>query len=112
MNIGNIGVEKWVIYVNKIIIKHFIKFLKANNALDSYLVNLNKKENACKYCNLFKRDAPSNIILYFGASKLISYAFDWSKTMEGRDYWNNLDNMWYHIWDNIWKRLVFYEKQI
>lgn len=101
----SIETKKWVFYVNKVIIKHFIKFLKTNNALDSYLVNLNKKENACKYRTLFKCDAPSNIVLYFDASKLISYAFDWSKTMEGRDYWAELSSEWVSLHSEILKRL-------
>jgi hypothetical protein len=102
----NIGVEKWVFYVNKVIIKHFIKFLETNNALDSYLANLNKKENTFKESNLFKCDAPSNIVLYFGAPKLIAYAFDWSKTMEGCVYWAELSMEWSRLHSEILKNFL------
>lgn len=56
------------------------QFLIDNNCLESYLYNLNH----------FKFPHIPTISFY----KLILYAFDWSTTKEGMDFWNELNNKW------------------
>jgi hypothetical protein len=59
----------------------FIKFLKKNNAYDKFRINYLNSEYL--YCN--------DIILY----NYLYESFSWSKTKEGFNYWNNLNNKWH-----------------
>lgn len=56
-------------------------FLKDHNALEKYQANFD----------------PNYGDLYFSTSKnqtFIIWAFDWEKSPEGWDYWNDLDDLW------------------
>lgn len=102
--------------INIIIIKTFIKFLRDNNALEPYIHNLLKDDNEMcllrSHSALFSDYSLVDKNFLIKSLYLFKCAFDWEETEEGFDYWNNLDNMWSHIWHNIWKRLRVYEKQI
>ena len=91
---------------NKIIIKQFIKFLKKNNALYSYIYYLRReekrhiKDNDITYLLLFSKFTPSNDNLFkvingkYLACLLIKHAFIWAFTKDGYNYWNDLSNEW------------------
>lgn len=69
--------------------KKLFKFLKDNNCLVEFLINLsayNKKEG----CNLtiHRLTTISNPIF------IISYAFFWHNTTEGHDYWLDISRKW------------------
>ena len=102
--------------INIIIIKTFIKFLKDNNALEPYVHNLLNDDNEMhllrSHSALFSECSLLDETFPIKSLYLFEYAFDWNETEEGYDYWCDLDNMWYHIWHNIWKKLIDYEKQI
>lgn len=76
------------------IIQQFIIFLYENNALKPYKDNLLKSMgNKLKIINPFyaRHDYYTNI----------SAAFTWSITPQGHTFWEQLDNKWHHILNNI-----------
>ena len=63
----------------------FIKFLEDNNAWENFERAFTESERDVKdykeTCKVLKNSE-------------ISYAFTWSKTAEGRDYWEELQKKW------------------
>lgn len=100
---------------NKVIIKQFIKFLKKNNALYSYIFYLRReekrhiKDNDIIYLLLFSEFTPYNDNLFkiingkYLACRLIKRAFIWSFTKDGYNYWNDLSNEWEVMVDKLFK---------
>lgn len=69
--------------------KLFIDFLKDNNALTAFNVNLSMaKDHKPFYTHLVKCQPPSTWVLF---------AFVWVSTSEGFEYWSDLDDKWAEI---------------
>ena len=103
-------------YNSYLIIKEFIKFLSKNNVLKSYLTNislqsyyrlefseranifstLSIRNGAFFYMNEFQRNR-------YKGGELINYAFNWSRTDEGHDFWSNINRKWRTTFRNIVK---------
>lgn len=60
--------------------KKFYAFLKDNNCLFEYLLNLSANHRTIKQIH--------------HCSSYISGAFPWNKTTEGLDFWSLLENKW------------------
>lgn len=63
----------------------FIKFLKDNNAWGNFERNFIKQERDVER---YKKDCKTLKNSY------LSYAFIWSKTREGPEYWSELNRKW------------------
>ena len=65
--------------------KKFIKFLEANNAWENFERAF---ENYGRNAKDYKKDCKTLKNSY------LSYAFIWSKTREGHEYWSELNEKW------------------
>lgn len=65
--------------------KRFIKFLEDNNAWRNFERNFIKQERDVEE---YKRGCKTL------KNSHLSYAFTWSKTREGHEYWSELDKKW------------------
>lgn len=77
----------------------FLQFLKENNALHKFRKNV-KKQKYCSfvtlenYINPFTIEPIKKLFTLEGYNNLVNFAFIWSETKEGHDYWSNLDRKW------------------
>ena len=84
---------------NKFFLKEFFKFLKNNTLLEAYLKNVD-----CEKAYQFRRRYECQIsatdfiidILKKNPHNLIVYAFDWTSTDEGYDFWESVSIRWCH----------------
>lgn len=65
----------------------FINFLNKHNALEKYIVNINSYGFRYKSINKICEFGNSNINQFINQ-------FDWSRTIEGHKYWENLHDKW------------------
>jgi len=65
----------------------FVKFLRDNNAVIPFCINL----------AMYRNVSLSKYMIDFHKSpiRFISYAFDWTKTTEKYTYWSSLNIKWY-----------------
>lgn len=75
----------------------FIKFLEDNNAWENFERNFIEQERDVKE---YKRDCE---IL---KNSHLSYAFTWSKTREGHEYWSEIDQKWKEENKSLKERLL------
>lgn len=75
----------------------FIKFLEDNNAWENFERNFIEQERDVKE---YKRDCE---IL---ENSHLSYAFTWSKTREGHEYWSEIDQKWKEENKSLKERLL------
>ena len=104
-------------YNSYLVIKEFIKFLSKNNALEPYLTNINLQKpyrldswrkdifsmlsicnGAFFYMNEFRRNK-------YGGEELINYAFNWSRTDEGHEFWSDINRKWRTTFRNVIKKI-------
>ena len=79
-------------------IKRFIRFLKDNNAYTSYLDNC-RDRCRLRRGRIYNFYNGSIIAFFIDSSRynkgeLIDYAFDWSLTPQGHEFWGKLDIKW------------------
>ena len=80
----------------------FIDFLKENNALKRFKTNILTKDlyettpPQSVYINPLKDEEIKNCFSNGFLTELINYAFLWSSTAEGENYWRKLHTMWTH----------------
>jgi hypothetical protein len=94
MNAKYISIKEQNIFV----LKHFVNFLKENNALESYLFNIKKESNRYRLSRVFKvlfaKNAIEKIEFLTNAPYLIGNAFCWVESRKGIYYWENLSMKW------------------
>lgn len=94
MNTKHIRIKEQNIFV----LKHFVSFLKKNNALESYLFNIKKESNRFRfsmvYKDIFAKNAIEKIEFLSNAPYLIGSAFSWVDLKKDNDYWENLSAKW------------------
>ena len=87
----------------KAMLLKFVRFLKRNGAYQKYVQNLQKHNSL-----IFRAQSRQKInaidyildsIVYENGEFLISSAFIWSDTIEGENYWRNIQTKWYDIND-------------
>ena len=66
--------------------KKLIRFLKQNNAYETYMFNFKAHKSALSF-----KDYTERVTL----SSFINGAFTWDDTSEGRRYWYNLHKKWH-----------------
>jgi len=66
--------------------ENFYNFLVDNKVLDQFIYNFNKYK---------LRDLKS--LINSIQKEIINFAFDWSETPEGYNFWMNYDEMWRNI---------------
>lgn len=66
----------------------FLRFLIANNAYLKYIFELKRKDEARKGLEWDPR------VCFEEPDELIGGAFFWYKTLDGADYWRNINNAW------------------
>jgi predicted aldo/keto reductase-like oxidoreductase len=92
-------------------IQDFVKFLKENNAWDSFLHNFNNKEYkkvlALSYPEFLSHHQKKGIIYYLNTlhkqnrlKDIILLAFPWGIDKVGSNYWNELNEKWRHKINN------------
>ena len=69
----------------------FIQFLKDNGALEKFEANL--KDPLCRFTK-GDPDTIDKLTEYCDDTCLISSAFWWANSPEGRKYWNTINNKW------------------
>jgi hypothetical protein len=80
--------------------EQFFLFLKENSCYNKYFNNLNF--SPIRFNHLTKLlDYPIH---------LINFAFDWSLSEEGLDYWENISNKWILIYKSYLKKNIYYYK--
>lgn len=74
--------------------KLFVQFLKDNNAFKQYVKNL--KLRKCYFQTWENYTNPFTICLLGSTrpSNFIIGSFLWANTLEGHDFWKNLDDKW------------------
>lgn len=72
--------------------KEFRKFLIENNAYENYRGNLYKYEY--KMHNDLSEVISPTVLTSIIPNNYIMFAFIWSDTKEGNEYWQNLHNKW------------------
>lgn len=75
----------------------FIKFLEDNNAWENFERNFIEQE---KDVEEYKRDCKTL------ENSHLSYAFTWSKTREGHEYWSEIDQKWKEENKSLKERLL------
>ena len=103
-------------YNSYLIIKEFIKFLSKNNVLKSYLTNISSQSyyrlDSSDKANVFSMLSICNGAFFhinefsrdkYRGEELINYAFNWSRTDEGHDFWSNINRKWRTTFRNIVK---------
>ena len=70
----------------------FFRFLKENNCFNQYLKNCSNKELKNVFCGLNAlKSNPNRPYIWLG------YSFDFRKSPEGANFWNNLSSIWYNF---------------
>lgn len=97
--------------------KLFVKFLKNEGILNNYIEELTKLES-----QHFRRDITNQLMnpMQFIANdlfcclgeNLISQAFAWSCTKEGRHFWTDKDKKWCDIQQKLKNELKTYETKL
>lgn len=83
----------------------FLQFLKKHNAIEKYKRNIIKNIDKRRIGDVLsilscKKLIETNMRYERGFNhyryykQLINYAFCWSETSQGHDYWENLNNLW------------------
>ena len=97
---------------NLLIMRHFIAFLKGNNALDKYLFNIKLPNNPYSeyfiHKRLFSKNALNKSYFLDDAELLILAAFRWRDTIEGSYYWEALSDDWRRLQIRLRKRLALF----
>lgn len=75
----------------------FIKFLEDNNAWENFERNFIEQARDVKE---YKRDCKTL------KNSHLSYAFTWSKTREGHEYWSEIDQKWKEENKSLKERLL------
>ena len=72
--------------------KKFFRFLKEESAYGEWVYNLNKKLNETN----IPKDYLSTFVLNEDdkCENAIDFAFDWSTTRQGFDFWEGINNKW------------------
>lgn len=104
-------------YNSYLIIKEFIKFLSKNNILKSYLANINSQSyyrlDSSDKANVFSTLSIRNGAFFYRnefqinryrGEELINYAFNWSRTNEGHDFWSDINRKWRETFKNVVKK--------
>ena len=105
-------------YNSYLIIKEFIKFLSKNNVLKSYLTNISLQSyyrlESSEKANIFSTLSIRNGAFFYmnefqrnkyKGGELINYAFNWSRTDEGHDFWSDINNKWRTTFKNVIKKI-------
>ena len=81
-----------MIYKNMFWKKRFFRFLKEEDAYGKWVYNLNKKLND----ESVSKDYLSTFVLNEEdkCENAIDFAFVWSKTSQGYDFWEDINNRW------------------
>lgn len=75
----------------------FLLFLIENNTLNNFVSNVIK-------FHIQRKRSPIETVKYIFNHGILNYlylAFLWSCTIEGYDYWNNLERKWYNIFSSV-----------
>lgn len=70
--------------------RDFMRFLKENNCFYYYMINFNKRKLSCSFSTFYDW---SNR----GKTNLILSAFTWYETLEGFDFWNDIDKKYIYL---------------
>lgn len=105
-------------YNSYLIIKEFIKFLSKNNVLKQYVTNISLQSyyrlESSNKANIFSILSIRNGAFFYmnefqinkyGGEELINYAFNWSRTVEGHDFWSTMSYKWRITFKNVLKTM-------
>ena len=105
-------------YNSYLIIKEFIKFLSKNNVLRQYITNVSLQSyyrlDSSEKENIFSTLSIRNGAFFYRnefqinkykGEELINYAFNWSRTDEGHDFWLNINLKWRKTFKNVIKKI-------
>ena len=105
-------------YNSYLIIKEFIKFLSKNNVLKSYLTNISSQSyyrlDSSDKANVFSMLSICNGAFFhinefsrdkYRGEELINYAFNWSRTDEGHDFWSDINRKWRKTFKDVIKKM-------
>ena len=66
----------------------FIQLLKANNAYENFINNLERENNYSSIDHLCRVES---------APDWIDSSFTWKNTPQGKEYWESIANLWWDI---------------
>ena len=104
-----------------LVVKLFIKFLKREGVLNSYIKNLNSQRCYREYSahrksifsvkHILNGALFENRLLYdtLKGEEMFNYAFSWRSTEEGQQFWTNISLKWRKEFKGIIKKIYVHE---
>ena len=127
MNNKNKVINNFLLELNKkdhnsyLVIKLFIKFLKREGVLKSYIKNLKSQHCFREYSahrksifsvkDILNGELFKNRLLFdtLKGEEMFNYAFCWSSTEEGQQFWANISLKWRREFKGIVKKIYAHE---
>jgi hypothetical protein len=104
-----------------LVVKLFIKFLKREGVLESYIKNLKSQRCYSEYSahrksifsvkDILNGELLKNRLFYhtLEGEEMFNYAFCWSSTEEGQQFWANISLKWRSEFKGIVKKIYVHE---